>query len=963
MPTILSNIPCHSLKKSLLLLLVPFTICFSSIAQVDTGFGQNPNKQEWQKLQSPKIDIVFPLGKEAQAQRIANLINYQGTELTSTIGPIVKKPNLLLQTETVVSNGFVGLSPFRSEFFSTPPANMKIFGAMGWLDILSIHEYRHVQQNNNALHGFTKALRYLQGENGWAFGRVLVVPNWFMEGDAVWAETKFSTGGRGRVPHFTKEQRAIVSSGKNYKYQKFRNGSFKTQLPSHYPTGYMLCSYLRNEEGAEVWNEILADATAWKSVLWSFNNAIKRNSAYRNTDQLFNAAWQNVSEKWQEQRKAANVQPGASINEKRKTITYYTFPQEFSPGKLVAWKRSYQQTDQIVELSEGQERVLFSPGYNLWQYFNTKAGAFVWIELSQNPRRNNESYSDIYIKQSVDTATQKITDKGNYFSPIFANGTEEVFAVKYSSDLIPTIQKINLATSSVSDIKSFSSNEFIGRISFLEEENALIAVYKEINELTLIKINISNGQSEEIIPRTKHSIDDVTVHNGFVYFTSSYSGIDNIFRAPLDGSKTIEQMSSEEVGAYNPTISKDGRTIYYTTFDALGNEVVRRPNEKINAADSFSYLEPTQMEWQDETPDIFESKEASIMTEAPKNNYSTGAYSKSPFRGIQAHSWNIIPSAIAPGASLIMNNYTNDIAAQLSAGYNFNEEGAYFGTSLIYSRLFPVITINAKHNFRTSDFLLPADSLANVDYTETVVGSEIAIPLKWLKNNYSTILEPSVAYDYHFTKNISEEGSDFQIADMDYATIKEGVSFAFLRRTARQNLAPRLGVSISASYTHNLTEQSNQKYTGVGKLFLPGIGRNHSLRLTAAYQHEPLTNIFQEVDLFQYSRGYKRPINDSFLRLSMDYSFTLLYPDLGFFGITYFKRIRANAFFDIGKGTIDQLDSELDYNSAGIEIIFDNTFLNLAPISIGIRSSYLLDTDPQKPENTFVTGLFISGNF
>ena len=310
-----------------------------------------------------------------------------------------------------------------------------------------------------------------------------------------------------------------------------------------------------------------------------------------------------------------------------------------------------------------------------------------------------------------------------------------------------------------------------------------------------------------------------------------------------------------------------------------------------------------------------------------------------------------------------MNNYTNDIAAKLSAGYNFNEEGAYFGSSLIYSRLFPVISINARHNFRTSDFLLPADTLANVDYTETVLGSKISTPLKWLKNNYSTTLEPSLAYDYHITKNISEEGSNFQMDDMHYSTLKESVSFSFLRRTALQNLAPRFGIRLSTSFTQNLTDKSNQKYMGIGRVFLPGIGRNHTLQLTSAYQHEPLSNVFQEVDLFQYSRGYKRPINDSFLRVSVDYGFPLLYPDLGFWGITYFKRIRANAFFDFGKGTIDQINSNLNYNSTGLEIIFDNTYLNLISLSLGIRGSYLLDTDPQKPENTFVTGIIISGNF
>ncbi|WP_420583339.1 hypothetical protein [Reichenbachiella sp.] len=951
-------------KKSLFLIVISLIIRLESFAQLNAGFGQNPNKQQWQELTSPKIDIVFPQGKEAQAQRIASLINYQGTALTGTIGPIVKKPNLLLQTETVISNGFVGLAPFRSEFFATPPANMKIFGAIGWLDLLSLHEYRHVQQNNNSLHGMTKALRYLQGENGWVFGRVLVVPNWFMEGDAVWAETKFSSGGRGRVPHFTKEQRAITLSGMNYKYQKFRNGSFKTQLPSHYPTGYMLCSYLRNEEGAEVWNEIFSDATAWKGVFWSFNQAIKSHSKYRNSSQLFDAAWKNMNSKWQKQRLAANIQLGESISSKRKTITYYTFPQESAPGKIVVWKRSYQHTDQIVEISDKQERVLFSPGYNLWQYFNIKEESFVWTELSQNARRNNESYSDIYIKQSEDTPNERITINENYFSPVFGKNTEEIFAVNYNSDLIPTLQKINLATKEIKDIIAFSTNEFLGRISFLEKENAVIAVYKEINELTLIKINLTNGQTEELLPRTKHTIDDVSIHNGYAYFSSSYTGIDNIFRTPLDGSKKIEQMSSEQVGAYNPNVSDDGKTLYYTVFDELGFEVAQRPNEKLKSATPFVYQEPTQMEWQDETPDLFEIKSASVITEAPNNTYTTRAYSKSPFRGIQAHSWNIIPSTVAPGLSLIMNNYTNDIAGHVSAGYNFNEEGAYFGTSLIYSRLFPVISINGRHNFRTSDFLLPSNRLARVGYRETVIGGKIGIPLKWLKNNYRTTLEPSVAYDYHITKNIAEEGNNFQIDDTNYSTLKEGISFSFLRRTARQNLAPRFGVSISSSYTHNLTEKSNQKFTGIGRLYLPGISINHSLKLTAAYQDEPLSNVFQEVDLFQYSRGYKRPINDRFFRLSVDYAFPLLYPDLGFFGLTYFKRIRVNAFLDIGKGTIDQLNSKLDYNSTGLEIIFDNTYLNLTiPLSIGIRGSYLLDTDPQKPNNTFVTGLFITGSF
>ena len=64
-------------------------------------------------------------------------------------------------------------------------------------------------------------------------------------------------------------------------------------------------------------------------------------------------------------------------------------------------------------------------------------------------------------------------------------------------------------------------------------------------------------------------------------------------------------MSSEQVGAYNPSVSDDGKTLYYTVFDELGFEVAQRPNEKLKSATPFVYQEPTQMEWQDETPDLF----------------------------------------------------------------------------------------------------------------------------------------------------------------------------------------------------------------------------------------------------------------------------------------------------------------------------------------------------------------------
>jgi len=65
-------------------------------------------------------------------------------------------------------------------------------GSMDWLDILAVHEYRHVQQLSNTFNGLTKIGYFLAGEETWAGLSFLSIPEWYFEGDAVMAETAMS---------------------------------------------------------------------------------------------------------------------------------------------------------------------------------------------------------------------------------------------------------------------------------------------------------------------------------------------------------------------------------------------------------------------------------------------------------------------------------------------------------------------------------------------------------------------------------------------------------------------------------------------------------------------------------------------------------------------------------------------------------------------------------------------------
>ena len=128
-------------------------------------------------------------------------------------------------------------------FSLTPEQNAFELGSMSWPDLLSIHEYRHVEQYNNFNIGLSHTMHILFGENGQALANAAAVPDWFFEGDAVYNETRLSEQGRGRLPLFLNSYKSLYLQHKNYSYMKLRNGSFKSYVPDHYPLGYMLVAY------------------------------------------------------------------------------------------------------------------------------------------------------------------------------------------------------------------------------------------------------------------------------------------------------------------------------------------------------------------------------------------------------------------------------------------------------------------------------------------------------------------------------------------------------------------------------------------------------------------------------------------------------------------------------------------------------------------------------------------------
>src|SRR3954463_12486744 len=114
-------------------------------------FGGYKPATKWNQINNDSIRVIFPegLGLETQATDVAATIQKLAIQTAPTIGNRLRKISIVLHPYTTISNAYVALGPWRSEFYLMPPQNPFDLGTTPWSHSLALHEFRHVQQFNN----------------------------------------------------------------------------------------------------------------------------------------------------------------------------------------------------------------------------------------------------------------------------------------------------------------------------------------------------------------------------------------------------------------------------------------------------------------------------------------------------------------------------------------------------------------------------------------------------------------------------------------------------------------------------------------------------------------------------------------------------------------------------------------------------------------------------------------------
>jgi hypothetical protein len=892
-------------------------------------FGGNPPSVRWKQINTDTFRIVFPAGLEQPAQQVANISNDLSRATTNSIGDRIRKINIVLQNQTTVSNGYVSLGPYRSEFQLTPDPNSFVLGSLPWIQSLAIHEYRHVQQYNNFRKGFASGFYILFGEEGQALANALTIPDWFFEGDAVYQETVVSNQGRGRLPYFFNGYRSLWSAGRNYSYMKLRNGSLRDFVPSHYPLGYFLVAYGRDKYGMDIWKKVTNDAAAWRGFFYPFQKAVKRHTG------------KTFKEFRQEALAFFDSIPSSASTPAKHFVADEEYPQWVDSSSVVYLKTTYKQIPCFVIRSNGKERKIRTRDLSIDNYFSYRNGRIVYTSFNPDIRWGWRDFSDLKLLNIHDGSQRTLTTNSKYFSPDISEDGNHVVAVHVDVNGNGELHLINASNGLLEKTIPNNDGLFYTNPKFYGQNKVVSAVRNREGKMSVVIIDYVSNTVQYILPFAWTVIGFPSTQGNSIYFTASYHGNDRIFRWKNDQLNILPETepNSHHTGDYQPNALND--KLVWTRFTANGYQLMFATLDSNREKDlSTVKLLPDQSNFGIRS--ISDSLNE-FLSEIPQTNYRVTDYSKS-FRLFKFHSRRPYISDPDYSFSFVSENILNTLQSEISLNYNRNEKYTQLGFSALYGAWFPFLRVATQYTFDRNATIRTTSPKVYWNEWENSIG--FSIPLNLTGGRTFTYLTASSDYVYNKRYFTGYYKDSFENRAFGY--MNASLNFSNQIQQARQHIHPRFAQTVNLNYKKAITNLDGNQFLISGNLYLPGIFINHSLVLQAAWQERDTLNEVRFSNSFPFSRGYSTNNFHRMWKLGSNYHFPLVYPDWGFGNVVYFLRIRSNVFYDFTRvsdyNTANKLVS-LDFRSYGTELFFDTKWWNQLPLSFGFRYSRLLDKD------------------
>ena len=913
-------------------------ICiFGSNLQAQQILDNIPTRINWYQVNTPNFKVLYQQDYAEQAQYMANLLETLYLPTAQTLDAKPHKISLLLQNRTSFSNGFVALAPRRSEFYTMPPQDYNFLGTNEWLELLAVHELRHVVQFEKSRTGFTKLASTLLGQQAQSGLANLAVPAWFWEGDAVGIETGLTPSGRGRIPNFNLVFRTNLLERGGWDYSKQYLRSFKHFVPDHYLTGYYLSTYVRKHHGVESWSRITEKTFAWPFLPNRFSNQIKKETG-QNLDGTYNEMINELKTLWQNELNELEIIDAKRITSiPEKQFTEYLYPQPFSDG-IVTLKRGIGDISTFVNIKPGEApKAIYVPGiFNDPGQLSVADDKIVWSEYGFNPRWRAVNYSNIKTYDLITGKQKKLTKRGRYSAPVFSPDGSKIAAVLTTLEQNYYLVIIDAIDGKIlNQWSTTGENDFIAMPRWSDDGKKIVALQlTDDGQKKVIAFDTATGNTETLIEASSENIGHPVLYRQYLLYNSPLTGIDNIYAKDLSSGEKF-QVTSRPYAAYNPSLSIDGKTLYFNDFSARGMHVAQMPFNPDNWR-PIEETESAEINYHQVWVDQEENRD--VLEKVPEKNYPSTRYRRF-WHAINPHSWGPVVSTTAN--ELEVGVYSQDVLGTTSLSgileYNSIEQTFNWGGQISYQALFPIIDFSYENQARRIKLSDGEILRFNQDFWDLDLRLPLILTDSRFIQSLNLVAGLSLFKQRNFSLNVDQDEITTRLLTNNYR-----VSFNSLLKRSKRDIRSKWGYGFSASFKHSPFENELdlQQLGAQAYFLLPGLAKHHSFLARGGGQWEPSIASLSFSSAIQYPRGYIYSPFESLYTGSAEYAFPLWYPDFHIGKLVNFQRFKTNLFYDFGVGINDGLNNY--FNSVGMDFTADlNVFRLLPLLEIGIRTAYV----------------------
>ena len=539
--------------------------------------GDDPGSLKWRSMDTDSYRIIYPDGTDSLARVYADKLEKYKIPVSRTTGFMTGHGDGKLMPVVMhaynTSNGSVAWAPKRMDLFTIPSAYNP--EPIPWPTMLALHESRHVTQMQFGMTNTMRPFNYVFGEMFNILASLVYQGMYFIEGDAVVAETALTRSGRGRTADFLNYYMVAFDQGDYRNFPRWLFGSQRHYSPNHYALGYMTLGGIRYLYD---YPDIMHDAYEKSSrnifYLPPVKKLAKKAGGKKKFGQVFEAVRDTMKGIWTSEIEARA--PFISGEPVTATPRLYTdYKDNISVGSdIYSIKSGFLTTPVLVRIDSTGKEHKVSRFASQTSILKSSAGQsrLYWSETLADERWSMKADSRIrYIDLGHSSRKRNLTDRKNLvFNPDPSEDGFKIALVQYYPEGGSSLVAKNI-------YEGGASTEYPAPDSVQLLETAWIGDDIYVTGLSEGGYGIyrhSGSEWDTILEPQPVMIKDFKSYGEELIFACDRTGVHELYHLnPLTGD--LRQKTSTRYGASDFTYSSDGRWLYYSSQTLKGMQMFR----------------------------------------------------------------------------------------------------------------------------------------------------------------------------------------------------------------------------------------------------------------------------------------------------------------------------------------------------------------------------------------------------